>query len=396
MNLRTLPIGSNSVKYMHQDQHKIGLVVNPISGMGGSVGLKGTDGQKILNQARELGAEPEIQNRVKLFLSSLKSQLQDFFLLSAPGVMGESICVSMNIPHQTIPENIFSHPIQLYSTTKYDTQTAVKYFREKFVDILVFFGGDGTARDILEVIQQEIPCIGIPGGVKVYSSVFSATPTDGAELVVKYLKGQAPLMESEVLDIDENAFRKDIIEVALFGYMKIPHVPMLLQGMKQASPNTDDEIANQQAIAKTIIEEMKSDTYYLLGPGTTVQWIAKLLGIEKTLLGVDIVKNKVLIARDVNEKKILETIQNKSTVVVVSPIGNQGFVFGRGNLQITARVMKKIEKENIRIICSRSKLKSLPYGYIRTDIRNLVMDAQLRGFYRVLIDYNEYKMVKMI
>ncbi|TFG19775.1 MAG: ATP-NAD kinase [Promethearchaeota archaeon] len=381
---------------MQKYQHKIGFVINPISGMGGAVGLKGTDGLEILERAKKLGAEPQIQDRAKLFLNALNQVISNFILITPPGIMGGDACKDTNTPHILIKQHHYSHELHLFSTDKADTQVSSRMIMDQGAEIIVFLGGDGTARDIVEIIQQKIPCLGIPGGVKVYSSIFAASPLHGAQLVAEFLKGNAPLIELEVLDINEQAFRENKLDVELYGFMLVPNIPLLIQGMKQTTPFTDDERENQQAIARTFVEEMTKNAYYIFGPGTTIRSIFEVLNLEKTLLGIDIVHNNQIIARDANEDQILKIVDNELVILVLTPIGRQGFVFGRGNLQITARVLEKIKKQNIHIICSRSKLATLPEGCIRTDIRDPEMDQHLIGYYRVLIDYNEYKMIKMI
>ncbi|MBN2157317.1 MAG: ATP-NAD kinase family protein [Candidatus Lokiarchaeota archaeon] len=381
---------------MERKTTNIGLLLNPISGMGGSVGLKGTDGIDVLQRAQKLGAVPKIQDRTEIFLITLNSLSNDFEIITPPGIMGEEICERTNTSHKVIPRELFGHELLLFQTTKEDTQIAAKYFLDEKVDLLIFIGGDGTARDILEVIDQHIPCLGVPGGVKVFSSVFTVNPKLGAELTARFINGKVSIIETEVVDIDEQAFRENRIQMKIYGYMKIPHVPLLIQGTKQSTSFTDEEKDNQIAIARSIIDDMEQDIFYILGPGTTVQKVAELLNTQKTLLGFDIIKNRELVAIDVNEQKILNIINDEPTALVISPIGRQGFVFGRGNLQITPEVMQKIPKENIHILCTKSKVQSLPNGYLRTDIRDPTMDEQLRGFYRVLVDFKEYRIIKMI
>jgi predicted polyphosphate/ATP-dependent NAD kinase len=367
---------------------KIGLIINPISGMGGSVGLKGTDG--VLREAIELGAQPSSNNRAENFLKELLVIRDNLMIYTPPGVMGENIARSLGFKVNVIDKSIFSHPIEIYKTSKNDTKASSRFMKEK-VSLIVFVGGDGTARDLFEEIGQEIPCLGIPGGVKIHSSVFSLNPVKAAHLTMEFLLGEAPLRESEVLDIDEEEFRNNRLISKLYGYLLTPYSPIYSQPSKMASPATQDERDNQEAIGQWVIEEMKENVLYILGPGTTTKAITELLGEQKTLLGVDLVKNKKIVAKDLNEDQILEIIGDFDVKLIVTPIGRQGFVFGRGNLQISSKVIRRIQVENIIIICTKYKYNSLPDRKMRVDTRDPNFDKELVGMYRILVDYGEYR-----
>ena len=367
---------------------KIGLIVNPISGMGGSVGLKGTDG--VLNKAIELGAKPSSNNRAENYLKELLVIRENLIIITPPGVMGESVAISLGFKVEVIDNSFFNHPIEIFKTSKSDTMISSEYMKKK-VSLIVFVGGDGTARDVFNAIGQKIPCLGIPGGVKIHSSVFSINPVKAAHLTMEFLLGEAPLRESEVLDIDEKEFRNNRLISKLYGYLLTPYSPLYSQPSKMASPATQDEKDNQEAIGQWVIEEMKEDVLYVLGPGTTTKAITDLLGEQKTLLGVDLIKNKKTVVMDLNEDQILERIGDLDVKLIVTPIGRQGFVFGRGNLQISAKVIRRIKVENILIICTKYKYNTLPDRKMRVDTRDQNFDKELVGMYRVLVDYGEYR-----
>lgn len=282
------------------------------------------------------------------------------------------------------------------NTKASDTIKAAKALKQNNVKLIVFVGGDGTACDIHNSIDQEVPVLGCPSGVKIHSSCFAVNPEACARIIMRFLWDELPLREAEVIDVNEEAFRNNQLIVDLKGYLNVPYEPNLLQGGKMASPLTIDEHDNQEMIAKYVVENMEQDIYYILGPGTTVRAIAELLGFEKTLLGVDICKNEELIAKDVNENQILQIISGEKAKIIVSPIGNQGFMLGRGSLQISPKVVREVGKENIIVIATRYKLSSLPQGFLRIDTRDNELDSIFKNsFIRVLIDYNEIRIVKI-
>ncbi|MHA1130019.1 MAG: ATP-NAD kinase family protein [Candidatus Helarchaeota archaeon] len=286
--------------------------------------------------------------------------------------------------------------VAIGKTTALDTKKAAQVLRDHQVQIIVFVGGDGTAQDILNSIGQNVPVLGCPSGVKIHSSCFAVNPEACARIIMRFLWEELPLRNAEVIDVNEDAFRNNQLIVELKGYLLVPYEPYLLQGGKMTSPLTIDEHDNQKMIANYIIEHMEDNIYYILGPGTTVQAIAEGLGFEKTLLGVDVCYNKKLIATDLNETQILDIITGKKAKIIVSPIGNQGFILGRGSLQISPRVIQQVGKENIIIIATRYKLSTLPGGYLRVDTRNKDLDKSfLDSYIRVIVDYNEIRIVKI-
>ncbi|OYT53888.1 MAG: hypothetical protein B6U76_07980 [Desulfurococcales archaeon ex4484_217_2] len=225
-------------------------------------------------------------------------------------------------------------------TTAEDTKRIAKQMMEEGVDLLVFVGGDGTARDIVDAIDQKQLTLGIPSGVKMYSAVFAVNPTAAARIVEAFAEGRTTETLAEVLDIDEEAYRRNELKVRLYGYLKIPVVTGLVQASKEPSVGLEEEEENKKAIARRIVEEMEPDTLYILGAGTTVKAIADELGVEKTLLGIDAVYNGKVVGKDLDEKGILELLRKyPKAKIIVTPIGGQGFIFGRGNQQISPEVI---------------------------------------------------------
>ena len=357
----------------------IGFLVNPVAGMGGAVGLKGTDGKSILNKAISLGAKPIASQRAETFLAELSPVKKNLNLLVGAGSMGETEAKKCGFIFKVKGEN-------KKETTSEDTQNTAKAMVVSGVDLLVFCGGDGTTRDILKVVGLKVPVLGVPTGVKMHSAIFAVTPQAAARVAVNYLWSGLPLREAEVMDVDEQAFRAGRLSAELYGYLLSPFEPHLIQGNKLESPMTENEVRNQAAIAIYIIEEMKPTITYVMGPGTTTRTITDLLDQKKTLLGVDLFLDKKMITSDVNEKQILETVNGKTARIIVTPIGGQGFIFGRGNQQISSKVIRKIGLDNIVVVATKSKLDRLKS--LRVDTGDLELDKNLRARgIRVVIDY---------
>jgi predicted polyphosphate/ATP-dependent NAD kinase len=337
--------------------------------MGGAVGLKGTDGTAILCRAKALGAKPVASQRAETFLSELLPAKPYLKLIVGAGDMGESEAKKLGYNIQVVGE---AKP----ETSPQDTKTTAETIVEAGVDLLVYCGGDGTTRDIQKVVELKVPAVGVPTGVKMHSALFAVSPQAAARVAIRYLWQGLPLREAEVMDIDEEAFRGGHLSAELYGYMLSPFEPHLIQGNKVESATTVDEVENQAAIALYVIEEMQPSVLYVVGPGTTTRTVADLLDQKKTLLGVDIFLDKKIIARDVNEQQILEQIKGKKAQIIVTPIGGQGFIFGRGNQQISAKIIHQIGLDDITVIATRSKLGKLKN--LRVDTGDPELDREFK------------------
>jgi len=361
----------------------VGFIVNPVAGMGGAVGLKGTDGKTILTQAIALGAKPIATQRAETFLIELSPVQKNLKLIVGAGNMGQVQAEKGGFTCKVLGES-------KKETTFEDTQSIAKGIVETGVDLLVFCGGDGTTRDILEAVGMKAPVLGVPTGVKMHSAIFAVSPIAAARVAVRFLWGGLPLREAEIMDVDEQAFRQGHLSAELYGYLLSPFEPHLIQGNKMASPMTENEVENQAAIAVYIIEEMKPDILYIVAPGTTTRTIVDLLDQKKTLLGVDLLQDKKIIAQDVNENQILRVIEGKRVQIVVTPIGGQGFIFGRGNQQISSKVIRQVGLDNIVVVATKSKLDRLESLRVDTGDSDLDGLFRARGI-RVVTDYKAIK-----
>jgi len=355
---------------------RIGLIVNPIAGMGGCVGLRGTDGNMHL-KAVELDAKPVTPQRIEEVLTLIERK--DIFFMVAPEKMGEDYIKKFDFEYDIVGE------IGEITDAK-DTKRIADEMIKKGIEILMFVGGDGTARDICDVVDSKIPVIAIPAGVKMFSSVFALSAHAAAEMVDHVKNG---FIEREVLDIDEEVFRQNRLAAKLYGYMKVPEIRLLLQRGKDTSHTGKSDEVNKTEVAKYFFENMEENTLYILGPGTTLQAIADLMNVEKVLLGIDSVYNKELVGSDLNERKLIDLIKKYEgkAKIVVTPIGGNGFIFGRASKQISPDVLKLVGKENIIVIGTSDKIRKLEC--LRVDTGDFEVDESLGGYINVIVGYKE-------
>lgn len=342
----------------------IGLIVNPVAGLGGTVGLKGTDG--LVEKALQLGAVPRSERRAVRMLRQLQSTV-----CTCGGTMGAEAAKKAGVDYTVVYE-------PPWTTTREDTVKAAEIMREQ-VDLLVFCGGDGTARDVSSVVNT--PILGIPAGVKMYSACFAVTPESAAETVHLFLDGTIKTGFCEILDIDEELYRKGVLSVKLFGYAKVPRHKKV-----QGSKHVGNDDYQKREIASFLTELLREDTVYIIGAGTTTKAIGDALNVDKTLLGVDIIKGRHLVKKDCSEKDILEILEKeKKAKLIVSPIGGQGFIFGRGNQQLSPEVIHRVGITNIIVVATPEKLMSTPVLHVDTGDKEL--DRTLTGEQCVVCGY---------
>jgi predicted polyphosphate/ATP-dependent NAD kinase len=352
--------------------------------MGGRVGLKGTDGEEVLRAALERGAEPKARGRALQALKPLASM--DVEWVTWGGGMGGDILAELGLKHRVLEKPAGA------STSAEDTRRAAAAMEKAGVDLLIFVGGDGTAVDVVETVDMRGPVLGVPSGVKMYSAVFSATPRAAAELIKAYVAGEAPLAEREVMDIDEEAYRAGRLDASLRGYARTPFKASLVLGEKVAASGLDEDVM-KDSIAERVVEEMRPGNLYILGPGSTVGKVAERLGLEKTLLGVDLIMDGKLVARDVDEKTILGHLVDENWIIV-SPLGGQGSVLGRGNQQISPRVVRRVGVDHLMILSTPVKLQGLKS--LAVDTGDPELDQKLRGFRRVVISLHESRLMRVV
>jgi predicted polyphosphate/ATP-dependent NAD kinase len=319
--------------------------------MGGRVGLKGTDGAETLARARALGAEPVAAARSALALEAMGDQAD---CVAAPTVIG----------------------------TGEDTARAAEALARQGVDLILFAGGDGTARDVLRGSGGAVPMLGVPTGVKMHSAVFGTSPLAAGRLAARFLAGEARLREAEVMDLDEDALREGRLAARLFGVARVPHERGLLQACK-AGARPDDEAA-LDALARLLVREWPPERLMILGCGTTLRRIKRAIGFDGTLTGVDVALGGRPIALDANERQLLRLLDRAADAgIVAAATGGQGFLFGRGNQQISAAVLRRVGRGNITIVTGAQKLAALDPAVLHVDTGDAAVDAMLAGYMQV-------------
>ena len=371
---------------------KLGLLINPVAGMGGSVGLKGTD--HMVEEAIRRGAKPRANGRVRQALKELLEIKNELEIVTCPGDMGEDTAKSMGFRTTVLHTGGRRSLKDLFDSSRTDTIVLSKAMEEAGVDLLLFAGGDGTARDIYEGVGTELPALGIPAGVKIHSPVYAKNPQSAGDLAKLWLTGKVTkTAEQEVLDIDEELYRQEIINTRLYGYLSVPLEHVFTQNRKAPTPLS--ETASIESIAHEIVEHMEEDTYYLIGAGTTTRGVMQMLGLKNTLIGVDLIRNKELMANDIYGDKILDFIKGKKTKLIVTVTGGQGFLFGRGNQQITPEVIREIGKENIIILATKAKIAEFHHQPFLVDTPDEELNKELCGYYRVISAYGEFTMCRV-
>ncbi|MCQ1537450.1 ATP-NAD kinase [Methanocalculus taiwanensis] len=338
----------------------IGLLINPIAGMGGTVGLKGTDG--LAGEALARGATPKSAIRTKETLSLLKNDSLTF--LTASGAMGEDAVRECGITAISVLHES-GEP-----TTAEDSIRAAAAFKEAGADLIVFAGGDGTARDILSAVGTTVPILGIPAGVKMYSAVFATDPIAAAALIRE--AGSLPIRDAEVLDVDEEAYRDGRLSTRLYGIATTPYRAGYVQHAKETVFRTGTEEEDRQEIANFMAGVLSSPRPFILGPGSTTEAIADAMDLECTLLGFDAYADGTLAIRDGDAQSLLGFLRDhQDTRLIISPIGSQGFIIGRGTQVITPEILRSIGDTNTIVVATPGKLRATPELHIDSGDQHL-------------------------
>ena len=379
-------------------QFKLGFIINPIAGLGGSVALKGSD--NVVAQALALGAEPKANQRAKQALEILLPYKEQITIYTADKQMGEECALALGFNVEVVYQSNTKQGNTMQSSSS-DTENAVKVMTEHHVDILLFAGGDGTARNVCTIVgamqDQSFPVLGIPAGCKIHSGVYAITPKAAGRVIeLMVTKQLVTLTEADVMDIDESLFRNGIVKAKRFGEMKIPSELRYIQAVKSGGKELDELVL--QDISADVIERM-DDELFIIGSGSTTAFLMEELALDNTLLGVDAVYQQTLLQNDLTEAQLWQLLQEHAqqgtkTKLVITLIGGQGHIFGRGNQQLSPRIIRFIlaqqgGHENIIIIATKTKLAALNSRPLIADTGDSELDQQLCGYFSITTGYKD-------
>lgn len=391
---------------------RLGFIVNPVAGIGGPAALKGSDGQ--VDAALARGYEPTAAAKATRFLRRLKERAgpTSIRIFAAPGVMGTGIARDVGWKVGTLgAETMMSDP---FATEALDTEEACRYALEAEMDLIVFVGGDGTARDVASVLAMERPMLGVPAGVKMFSDCFAETPEAAADLVADiarapFAEGDAiECLEADVMDLDEEAYRDGRMDVRHHGAARVPRSPRVQAAKCPACP-----VDGLEGAVGEVRLRMSEDPsgLFILGSGSTLAALKTSLGIQGTLIGVDLVTGT---PAGTNDEPAWETValdadadtidalvakalaEARSVTLVLSPIGGQGFIIGRGTGQLSPAVVRAALPERIWVVSAAGKLDTIGSGTLRVDTGDPALDEAFPRFLRVVVGVERERMVKVV
>ena len=365
---------------------RLGLIVNPYAGLGGAVALKGSDG--VAAEALARGAVPMAQQRVNLALTELLPWRSQIKIKTVAGAMGEDVARALGFAIEVV-----CHAEHEPSTAS-DSERAAQLLATAGIDLLLFAGGDGTARNICQAIGDTTTVLGVPAGCKIHSGVYAITPTAAGKVVAQMVRGELlSVQDALVMDIDEVAFRQGTVRAKRYGEMQIPTALRYVQSVKSAGKESEELVLDD--LAAFFVGQMEADVRYVMGSGSTVAAVMHELGLPNTLLGVDVVENGELLASDVTAAQLFALIHDHPSRLVITLIGGQGHIFGRGNQQLSPDVIRAVGRANIHLLATKSKIQQLAGRPLVSDSGDPQLDQQLSGMIRVLCGYNDYVMYRL-
>lgn len=368
-----------------------GLIINPIAGVGGALALKGSDGKDTVAQALHLGAHKQAAKRVASCLQPLLAYQHQLHFITCPNEMGELTLKQLGFSYELLDLPDFNP----HASTALDTQNACYKMRELAPDLLLFAGGDGTARDVCAIIQETLPVLGIPAGVKIHSSVYAISPQGASEVLQAFVRGElVNIGAGEVRDLDEQAYRQGQVKAKHFGDMRVPQLGYFVQATKQGGIECPElALEELQAEIENLLAEQQQiepQTLFLIGAGNTMQQIFARMGYHTSLLGIDALIGERIVCQDMNAAQIAELLEQQPvTQVFISVIGRQGHIIGRGNQPLSAKNLTRIGKSNIKVIATKGKIKSLENRPLVIDSGDATLDKQWAGSIEVITGYQD-------
>lgn len=370
---------------MSQRQFRLGVIINPFAGIGGATALKGSDGKSTRELALAQGAEKLANQKMQKALMEISQQGESVTVYTAADEMGEQVAKQLGF------DVVLVHAPQQAQTEAEDSVITAKKLVQAGVDIIAFAGGDGTATDIYQAIGDVVPVLGIPAGCKIHSGVYAVSPSTAGKVLNMLVSGDlVSLRDAEVRDIDEQAFREGKVISRQVGEMRVPEELRYIQAVKMGGKEVDELVITDMADYLREIMDDHPDTYFIMGSGSTVDGIMQSLDLPNTLLGVDVVKSHQVLISDATAKQLESVIQNQSARIVLTLIGGQGHLFGRGNQQLSPLVIQQVGKDNLIVVATKAKLKSLDSRPIVVDTGDQNLDAALSGRINVVTGYRDH------
>ena len=354
---------------------RIGLIVNPVAGLGGRVGLKGTDGPDTVAEALRRGAQPQSGVRARRAMARLSARVPGVTLSVASGELGSEWLADLDLDLRSINTGALTG-------TARDTRNAVDAMSD--LELIVFAGGDGTARDVAANLRPGMAMLGIPCGVKMHSGVFAISPESAGALLADIVSTPDRIAwddEAEVMDIDEAEPRTGRIAPRLISHARVPLARNRMQAAKGAYGATAS--AALAAAAGEVAGSMTPGTFYIIGPGTSTAAVMHAAGHEASLLGIDALRDGDVIARDATASELEHLAGDGPVRIVLGVTGRQGFLLGRGNQPISPRLISRAGREGLIILATEEKLACLAQPNLWVDTGEPELDATLSGFLRV-------------
>lgn len=368
------------------NRFRLGFIINPFAGLGGSVALKGSD--DMAATALALGAVPMAAQRAEYALQELLALRDQLVIVTVAGAMGADLAEKLGFTLEVLKWT----PAEPSTAT--DSEEAAAQLSQLGIDLLLFAGGDGTARNICNSVKPSTTVLGIPAGCKIHSGVYAITPQAAGKVVAKMVRGElVSVQEAQVMDIDEVAFRSGTVRAKRYGEMQIPAELRYVQSVKTAGKESEELVLDD--LAAYFVSQMEDDVRYIMGSGSTVAAVMAELNLPNTLLGVDVVENGEVIASDVTAAELLKLVDGFDCRLVITLIGGQGHIFGRGNQQLSPSVIRTVGREHICLLATKSKIQQLGGRPLISDSGDPSLDQELQGMLRILCGYNDYVMYRL-